>query len=112
MALISKVPSSTLAGESHEQNCDLGVFMNEMTVKIGKYKEGLNVFDLPGLRPVLIIWTLCDAIVRPSGDSIYLRYSQDVMWNSHLSARAKRPLTRSLRNTSRTWVICLGRPSK
>src|SRR5882724_12294357 len=36
-----------------------------------------------------IIWTLYGAMVIPSGDSIYPRYSQEVMWNSHLSAWAK-----------------------
>jgi len=34
-------------------------------------------------------------MVRPLGDSIYLRYLQEVMWNLHLSAQAKRPLVRS-----------------
>ena len=92
MALIGKVPSSTLANESRERNCDPGVFMNETMVKIGESEEGLNVFDLPGLVPVLDNLDFVDAIIRPLGDSIYLRYSQEVTWNSHLSAQAKRPL--------------------
>ena len=29
-------------------------------------------------------------MVRPSGDSIYPRYLQEVTWNSHLSSWAKR----------------------
>jgi len=49
-----------------------------------------------------IIWTLYGAMVRPSGDSIYPRYSQEVTWNSHLSAWAKSPSVQSLRSTSLT----------
>ena len=40
-------------GELHKWNCNPGVFINEATVKVGKSEEGLNVFDLLGLRPVL-----------------------------------------------------------
>src|SRR6266481_4395304 len=54
-----------------------------------------------------IIWTLLDAIVSPSGDSIYPRYSQEVTWNSHLSVRAKSPLVLSRFNTSWTCFLCL-----
>src|SRR5882724_13452124 len=56
-----------------------------------------------------MIWTLYGAIVRPLGDSIYPRYSQEVTWNSHLSAWAKGPLVWSLWSTSWTWYLCLER---
>jgi len=39
-------------------------------------------------------------MVRPSGDSIYLKYSQEVTWNSHLSVWEKSLLVQSLRSTS------------
>src|SRR5882672_3469392 len=55
-----------------------------------------------------IIWTLYWAIVRPLGDSIYLRYSQEVTWNSHLSAWAKRMLAQSSRSTSWDMGFVLG----
>ena len=47
------MPSSTLAGGLREWNCDPGVFINEAMVKIGEPEEGRDVFDLPGLGPVL-----------------------------------------------------------
>src|SRR5882724_8719943 len=59
-----------------------------------------------GLGQSWIIWTLYRAMVRPSGDSIYLRYLQEVAWNSHLSAKAKSPLVWSLWSTSRMWNLC------
>jgi len=71
-----------------------------MSVEVGKAEERLNVFDLPGLGASWIIWTLYSAMVRPSYDSIYLRYSQEVMWNLHLLARAKSLLAWSLQNNS------------
>src|SRR5882724_9528830 len=40
-----------------------------------------------------MIWTLYGAMVRHSGDSIYLRYLQEVTWNSHLSAWEKRSVS-------------------
>ena len=52
-----------------------------------------------------MIWTFYRAMVRPLGDSIYPRYSQEVMWNSHLSAWAKSPLAWSLHSTSWTWAL-------
>ena len=39
-----------------------------------------------------MIWTLYGAVVRPLGDSMYLRYLQEVMWNSHLYAWEKIPM--------------------
>jgi len=53
-----------------------------------------------------MIWTLYGAIMRPSGDRIYPRYLQEVMWNLHLSAWAKSPLVWSLQSTSWTWSLC------
>src|SRR6266481_4820335 len=53
MALIRKVPYSTLAGETREWNGDLGISVNEAMVKIGESKEGLNILDFPWFRPIL-----------------------------------------------------------
>ena len=53
LALISEVPSGTLLGEACEWHGNFGVSMNKMSVEVGKAKEGLNVFDLLGLWPIL-----------------------------------------------------------
>ena len=37
-----------LPGKMHEQNGDLGISMNEMTVVVGETEEGLDVLDLLG----------------------------------------------------------------
>ena len=76
-ALISEVPNCTLLGKAHERYGDFRVSVNEASVEVGKTKEKLNVLDLLGGQS-WIIWTLYGAMVRPSGDSIYPRYSQEV----------------------------------
>src|SRR5882672_2527903 len=53
MALIGKVPRGTLVGKTRERNGDFGISVNEMTVKVGKTEEGLNVLDFSGFRPIL-----------------------------------------------------------
>src|SRR5882672_412456 len=53
MALIGKVPRCTLAGKTREWNSDFGISVNETTVEVGKTKEGLNVLDFSGFRPIL-----------------------------------------------------------
>src|SRR5882724_10741062 len=107
MALIREMPGGTLAGNTCERDCDFGISINEMTVEIGTAEEGLNVLDFSWYWPILDNLDFVRAMVRPSGDSIYLRYSQEVTWNSHLSAWAKIPLAQSLQSTSRTWSLCL-----
>ena len=53
MALIIEVPKDTLSGEPHERDCDLRIFINEVTVEIRKPEEGLDVLDFTGFGPVL-----------------------------------------------------------
>ena len=53
LALIGEVPSGTILGEACEWHSDFGVSINEVSVEVGKTKERLNVFDLPGFRPIL-----------------------------------------------------------
>src|SRR5882724_10288177 len=53
MALIREMPGATLAGKVHKQNCDFGISVNEMTVEIGKAKEGLNILDFSWCWPIL-----------------------------------------------------------
>src|SRR5882724_5674539 len=53
MALIGEMPGGTLAGKTHEWNCDFGVSINETTVEIGKAEEGLNVLDFSWNWPIL-----------------------------------------------------------
>jgi hypothetical protein len=52
-ALFSEVPPSSLPGEPGERNCDFQVVENKLPIKVGKTEEGLNVFHLPRLRPIL-----------------------------------------------------------
>ncbi|KIN99891.1 hypothetical protein M404DRAFT_153794, partial [Pisolithus tinctorius Marx 270] len=53
VALLRKVPRSTLSCEVSEWNDDVGVVINESSVEICKTKEGLDVSHLPWLRPVM-----------------------------------------------------------
>src|SRR5882724_8144960 len=106
MALIQEMPRGTLAGKMHEWNCDFGISINETMVEIGKAEEGLNILDFSWNWPILDNLNFVWAMVRPSGDSIYQRYSQEVTWNSHLSAWAKSLLAWSLQSTSRTLSSC------
>src|SRR5882724_7762024 len=85
MALIGEMPEGTLAGKTCKQNCDFRISVNETMVEVGKAKERLNILDFLLVGQSLMIWTLYGAMVRISGDSIYQRYSQEVMWNLHLS---------------------------
>src|SRR5882724_141337 len=86
LALIGEMPRGMLAGKMHEQNCDFRISVNEVMVEVGEAEERLNILDFPWWMTC----TLYGAMVRPSGDSIYLRYLQEVMWKSHLSAWAKK----------------------
>jgi len=58
MALIVKVPGCTLVGEAHEWNSDFRISINEMMVKVGKTKEGLDILDFWGSGQSWMIWTL------------------------------------------------------
>src|SRR5882724_375548 len=95
MALIREMPGGTLAGKTREWDRDFGISVDEMTVEIGKAEEGLMSLTFCGIGQSWIIWTLYGAMVRPLGDNIYLRYSQEVTWNSHLSAQDTSPLAQS-----------------
>src|SRR5882724_12053539 len=53
MALISKVPCGTLAGKMCEWNGNFGISENESSIKVGKTKERLTIFDLSGFGPIL-----------------------------------------------------------
>ncbi|KIO14045.1 hypothetical protein M404DRAFT_121769 [Pisolithus tinctorius Marx 270] len=53
VALLGKVPRSTLSREASERNDDVGVVINESSIEIGETKEGLDVSHLPQLRPVM-----------------------------------------------------------
>ncbi|KIO10075.1 hypothetical protein M404DRAFT_130097 [Pisolithus tinctorius Marx 270] len=52
VALLGKVPRSTLWHEASEWNDDVGVVINESSVEICETKERLDVSHLPLLRPV------------------------------------------------------------
>ncbi|KIN95626.1 hypothetical protein M404DRAFT_165337 [Pisolithus tinctorius Marx 270] len=52
VALLRKVPRSTLLCEVSEWNDDVRVVINESPIEICEAKEGLDVLHLPQLRPV------------------------------------------------------------
>ncbi|KIN99920.1 hypothetical protein M404DRAFT_153869 [Pisolithus tinctorius Marx 270] len=52
VALLGKVPRSTLLHEASEWNDDVGVVINELSVEVCETKKGLDVLHLPWLRPV------------------------------------------------------------
>ncbi|KIO14405.1 hypothetical protein M404DRAFT_120976 [Pisolithus tinctorius Marx 270] len=52
VALLRKVPRSTLSHEASERNDDVGVVINESSVEVCKAEERLDVSHLPQLRPV------------------------------------------------------------
>src|SRR6266700_2422375 len=52
VAVVSERPWYTLPGEAGQRNHDVGVLIDESPVEVCKSKEGLNVLDLTGLRPV------------------------------------------------------------
>ncbi len=53
MALIGKLPNSTLAGETSKRNGDLGISINETMVEVRETEEGLNVLDFLLFGPIL-----------------------------------------------------------
>src|SRR6266581_1663221 len=52
-AVVSERPWYTLPGEAGQRNHDVRVLINESPVEVCESKEGLDVLDLTGLRPVL-----------------------------------------------------------
>ena len=54
-AIISEGPFDILAREAHKRKDDVRVIANESPVEVSETKEGLYLFDFPGLRPVLIL---------------------------------------------------------
>ena len=53
VAFVRETPSGAFAGEVGEWNSNVGVVWNEMPVEISKPQEGLYVFNLAGLRPIM-----------------------------------------------------------
>ncbi|KIN95989.1 hypothetical protein M404DRAFT_164526, partial [Pisolithus tinctorius Marx 270] len=53
VALLRKVPRSTLLHEASEWNDNVRVVINELSIEVHKAKEGLDVLHLPWLRPVM-----------------------------------------------------------
>src|SRR6266581_7388850 len=53
VAVVSERPWYTLPGEVGQWNHNVRVLIDESPVEVCESKEGLNVLDLTGLRPVL-----------------------------------------------------------
>jgi len=57
--LVAKNEWNMLLGESGGWNNNVRKVVNEMAVKFSKTKKGLNVFNLPRVRPVVDHFNLC-----------------------------------------------------
>jgi len=53
MALVGEGPRNLFAGEAGKQEDDVRVMVDKSLVEVGKSKEGLNVLNFSGLRPIL-----------------------------------------------------------
>jgi hypothetical protein len=53
MTFLRKFPWNVFSSEACKQDCDLQVVLDEVVVKIGKSKGGLNVLDFPWFWPIL-----------------------------------------------------------
>jgi hypothetical protein len=98
-AIFREIPFDFFPSESGERNSDIGVVVNEVLIEVSKSEERLDVIDFSWLQPFL---TLSSDIVSPSGERMYLRYSTELEWNSHLSAQVYSPRCQSRRRTSPT----------
>jgi len=107
LALIGKVPSGTLLGEVCEWYSDFGVSINEMLVEVGKAEEGLNVFDISGLEPILdnldFVWGHSEAFGQQNISEVFTGGDMEFA----LISSGKSPLVWSLWSTSWTWALCL-----
>ena len=52
LARVRKITGNIFLGKASEGNDNVRVIMDEMTIEVSKTKERLNVFNIPGLRPV------------------------------------------------------------
>src|SRR5882672_10185124 len=80
MTLIGKVPGGTLAGKTCKQNCDFGIYANEMIVEVGETKEGLNILDFLGFRPILDNLDL----VQGHGEAFWRQHVSEVFTGSEV----------------------------
>ena len=53
VAFVREIPSRAFAGEAGEWDGNVGVVWNKTPVEISKPQEGLYVFNIAGLRPIL-----------------------------------------------------------
>src|SRR5882724_1221884 len=80
MALIGEVPRGTLVGKTHKRNSDFRVSENETTIEVGTSEERLDVFDLPGFRPILDDLDL----VRGHGEAFRRQHVSEVFAGSDM----------------------------
>src|SRR5882672_8583355 len=75
MALIGKFPGGTLVGNMHKWNCDFGISINEMMVKVGETKEGLKILGFLGFGPILdnldLVWGHGEALGRQHVSKVF-----------------------------------------
>ena len=59
LCILGEVPSHTLASKTGKRDNNVGVFQDESSVEVCKAKERLDVFHLPGFRPILYGLDFC-----------------------------------------------------
>ena len=57
-------------GEAGEQNSDVRVVQNEMSIEISKTQERLYIFNLSRFRPILNDLYFISSMVSPLGERI------------------------------------------
>jgi len=75
-----KSARGTLVGKMHKQNGDFRISINEMMVKVGETKEGLDVLDFPGF------WAVLDVLefVWGHGEAFRRQYISEVFSGSDM----------------------------
>ncbi|KIM66587.1 hypothetical protein SCLCIDRAFT_110086, partial [Scleroderma citrinum Foug A] len=79
--IISEFPRSVFAGKP---------FMDETMVEVCESEEGLDVLYFPRFWPIRDGLNFSADMESPLGERQKLRYSVEVVWNSHFSGLAKR----------------------
>src|SRR6266481_9923849 len=106
MALIGKVPYSTLVGETHKRNGEFGISANEVTVKVCETEEGLSVFDFLWFRPILndlnFVGSHCESFRRQHISEVFTGSDMELTF----VCVHERPLVLSCFSTSWTCFLC------
>ena len=85
LTVIREVPENSFMDEVGERDHNVRVALDEPAVEVGEAKEGLNVLDLPWLRPIENCLDFVMGRRKPRQGEEYLRYSIVSESHSHFS---------------------------